>query len=290
VGYARHIVVLAAAAISLCGCAEQARISLFDDVIIDAGFPPALPNEPDGSEFRDAALIEDAGLIEGGEQLAVTSSALVLRYDFEGDGAVVEDRVGEAHAMVRGGAELDQRGGLVLDGVDDYVDMPNGVLSSRRSVTIIAWLRWAGGPCWQRIFDFGSTDAGEGRVGRATTSLFLTPSSCPGLVVTSMTERDSDQQPVAASSGMPTDRTVQVALVLDGDAAQSTIYIDGRRAATAPNAHLMSDLNDVNNWLGRSQWVQDRYLSGRYDELRIYDGALTGAEIAELADRGADLP
>jgi hypothetical protein len=290
VGYARHIVVLAAAAISLGGCAEQARISLFDDALIDAGTPAALPDEPVDSASRDAGLIEDAGLVDNGEQLAVTSSELVLRYDFEGDGAVVEDRVGEAHAMIRGGARLDQRGGLVLDGVDDYVDMPNGVLSSRRSVTIIAWLHWAGGTCWQRIFDFGSTDAGEGEVGRATTSLFLTPSSCPSFVVTSMTERDSDQQPVAASYGMPTDRTVQVALVLDGDAAQSTLYIQGQRAASAPNAHLMSDLHDVNNWLGRSQWVQDRYLAGRYDELRIYDGALTDTEVAELADRGADRP
>jgi hypothetical protein len=83
---------------------------------------------------------------------------------------------------------------------------------------------------------------------------------------------------------------VQVALVLDGDAAENALYIDGRLAATAPNAHSMSDLQDVNNWLGRSQWVQDRFLRGRYDELRIYDGALTDAEIAELADRGADLP
>jgi hypothetical protein len=289
VGYARHIVVLAAAAISLCGCAEQARISLFDDALIDAGLPPALPNVPDSSASADAGLIEDGDLTEDGE-LALTSSALVLRYDFEGEGEVVEDRVGDAHAMVRGGAELDQVGGLVLDGVDDYVDMPNGVLSSRRSVTIIAWLHWAGGTCWQRIFDFGSTDAGEGQVGRATTSLFLTPSSCPSFVVTSMTERDSDQQPVAASYGMPTDRTVQVALVLDGDAAQSTLYIEGQRAASAPNAHLMSDLHDVNNWLGRSQWVQDRYLGGRYDELRIYDGALTATEIAELATRGANRP
>jgi uncharacterized protein YyaL (SSP411 family) len=159
---------------------------------------------------------------------------------------VVEDRVGKAHALIRGGAELDREGGLVLDGVDDYVDMPNGVLSSRRSVTIIAWLHWAGGTCWQRIFDFGSTDAGEGQVGRATTSLFLTPASCPGFVITSMTERESDQQEVAAAHGMPTDRTVQVALVLDGDAAENTLYIDGRLAATYKDgrAHLNAYLDD----------------------------------------------
>jgi len=220
----------------------------------------------------------------------VTSSSLALRYDFEGLGAVVEDRVGEADALVRGGAALDATGGLSLDGVDDYVDMPNGVLSSRRSATIMAWLRWDGGPCWQRIFDFGSTDTGEDQSGRATTSLFLTPASCPGQVLTSMTERDEDQQAVSASQGLPTDRTIQVALVLDGESAQSSLFVDGVREATAPNGHLMADLNDVNNWLGRSQWVQDNYLTARYEELRIYDGALSDVEIAELAERGADRP
>lgn len=228
--------------------------------------------------------------VDDGEPLAVTSSALVLRYDFEGQGIVVADRAGEANAMIRGGAALDTHGGLSLDGVDDYVDMPNGVLSSRRSVTIIAWLRWSGGPCWQRIFDFGSTDTGEGQVGHATTSLFLTPASCPNQVLTSMTERDADQQAVTASRALPTDRTIQVALVQDGDTAESSIFLEGVREATAPNVHVMSDLHDVNNWLGRSQWIQDGYLAGRYEELRIYDGALTDAEIAMLADRGADHP
>lgn len=275
---------LAGVTLGLLGCAEQARISLFDDVVIeDAGF--ALPNEPPPDDVEDAS----AAPIDGGDQL-VTSSALALRYDFEGLGTVVEDRVGDADAVVRGGAALEAVGGLSLDGVDDYVDMPNGVLSSRRSATIMVWLRWSGGPCWQRIFDFGSTDTGEDQVGRATTSLFLTPASCPNQVLTSMTERDADQQAVAAGRSLPIDRTIQVALVLDGDNAQSSLYIDGVREATAPNAHLMADLHDVNNWLGRSQWVQDNYLSAQYDELRIYDGALADIEIAVLAERGADRP
>jgi hypothetical protein len=299
--------VLAGISWGLLGCAEQARISLFDDVIIeDAGFAPPdeLPAEPedaavapeDSGPSAPNVPIEQDPVRPGPDGSStstgelVTSSTLALRYDFEGSGTVVEDRVGEADAVIRGGAALDTAGGLSLDGYDDYVDMPNGVLSSRRSVTIMAWLRWDGGPCWQRVFDFGSTDAGEGQVGRATTSLFLTPAACPNGVALSMTEREADQQAVAASQSMPTGRTIQVVLVLDGDNGQSALFIDGVREATAPNAHLMADLNDVNNWLGRSQWVQDNYLSARYDELRIYDGALRDQEIAALAERGPDRP
>lgn len=322
-GLARRIVALAGVALCSMGCAEHARISLFDDqAIVDAGFlppsiiedgsvseppplTPELPENPpsDGSDEEDPdstpvgepvkpAAEVDAGLVAEVpvEQEAVAASALMLRYDFEGQGEMVEDRVGTAHAVIRGGAELDAEGGLELDGYDDYVDMPNGVLSSQRSVTIVAWLRWAGGPCWQRIFDFGSTDEGEGFVGRARTSLFLTPASCPYGYLLSMTERNADQRAVSAGRSMPTDRTAQVALVLDAERGISSIYIDGEHEASTRNWHLMNDLEDVNNWLGRSQWIQDRYLTGRYEELRIYNRALSDEELAEITERGPDLP
>lgn len=309
------------------GCAEQARISLFDDLVaVDGGFEAYQPVESSDEDTHGAPspivgrdgglwqLADDpsdgdgsaggapvgssdapvgAGEVGGGELddgLASTRSALVLRYDFEGEGTTVKDRIGTADAVILGGAELDAQGGLLLDGLDDYVDMPNGVLSQRHSVTIMAWLRWSGGPCWQRVFDFGSTDTGEDQVGHATTSLFLTPSSCPSQVLMSMTERNGDQKSVSGRRELPTDRTIQVALVLDGDTAESSIYVDGEREASATDPHLMSDLHDVNNWLGRSQWIQDGYLRGRYDELRIYDGVLGDDEISELAARGPDRP
>jgi hypothetical protein len=324
VGKARRIVAFAGVAICLMGCAEQARISLFDEQVVDEPDfappsidqdaavlppdeePPLTPEVPEipPDEEPDAEPVGepikepepgpvDAGVITGElplDEVAVAGSALMLRYDFEGQGEMVEDRVGTAHALIRGGAALDSQGGLELDGEDDYVDMPNGVLSSQTSVTIIAWLRWRGGPCWQRIFDFGSTAEGEGFVGRARTSLFLTPASCPYGYLLSMTERYDEQRSVTAGRSMPTDRTTQVALVLDGESATSSIYIDGELEATGRNWHLMNDLDDVNNWLGRSQWIQDRYLTGRYDELRIYNRVLTDEELAEISERGADKP
>jgi hypothetical protein len=216
------------------------------------------------------------------------ASALLLRYDFAGEGDTVIDRVGESHARVLGGATLDGQGGLQLDGVDDYVDMPNGLLSGQDNVTIVAWLTWSGGACWQRVFDFGSTDAGEGEVGHATTSLFLTPAACPNGVLTFMTERDVEKRTLFGPAPLPNDRQVQVALVYDGEQSEVAIYLDGELQAVDRTDHTMGDLQDVNNWLGRSQWIQDRYLQGRYDELRIYGSALSSDEIAQLHERGPD--
>ncbi|MGD8862169.1 MAG: LamG domain-containing protein [Myxococcales bacterium] len=216
--------------------------------------------------------------------------SLLLRYDFEGEGEVVMDRVGEAHGRALGGTALDGLGGLPLDGIDDYVDMPNGLLSDREQVTIMAWLSWSGGVCWQRVFDFGSTDAGEDLSGNATSSLFLTPASCPEGVLAFMTERQSVQRVLTAPEPLPLERTVQVALAFDGAAGEVALYVDGALQALDTIDHTLDEVQDVNNWLGRSQWVQDHYLQGRYEELRIYDRALAADEVATLYERGPDAP
>ena len=45
----------------------------------------------------------------------------------------------------------------------------------------------------------------------------------------------------------------------------------------------------TNNWLGRSQWVQDtHFMQGTYDEFRIYDVALSDADLAALEAAGPD--
>ena len=41
----------------------------------------------------------------------------------------------------------------------------------------------------------------------------------------------------------------------------------------------LENLNDVNNWLGRSNWTFDQNLEGSYNEFRIYDQALTSSQV-----------
>jgi len=55
-------------------------------------------------------------------------------------------------------------------------------------------------------------------------------------------------------------------------------------------AFRLRDIDDRNNWLGRSQWVQDLLMTARYDEFRIYDRALSESEVAALYARGPDQP
>jgi hypothetical protein len=41
----------------------------------------------------------------------------------------------------------------------------------------------------------------------------------------------------------------------------------------------LNTIPDVNNWLGRSQWG-DAMFAGRYNEFRIWEGALSDADVA----------
>jgi hypothetical protein len=235
----------------------------------------------------------DTADVAGERDAAVPGSGLVLRYDFSGEGTRVRDRMGTADAALLGGAVLDGQSGVELDGSDDYVDLPNGIVSRLESATFMSWLEWHGGVCWQRILDFGKSDAGEGNVGNARSALFMTPSNCVDGMFMASAEFDTGTvvyHDVVAEVRVPTNRSVQTALVIDAGRAQMTLYLDGEQVAHAPTNFVLADVEDVNNWLGRSQWVQDVNLAARYDEFRIYDRALAADEIALLYSRGPDRP
>jgi hypothetical protein len=263
-----------ALALCIAGCDADAHIRLFAprvDAAADAMTPEADAAEP----ARDGAPPE------------TTVSDLVLRYDFAGTGTLVRDLVGDADAQLIGGASLSSdRDFITLDGVDDYVDLPNGVISGLHNATLIAWVAWDGGPCWQRIFDFGISDAGEDAVGNVVTSLFMTPQACGLATFTAMAELGRVQYPVSADDALPSGVAVQVALVVDTDRQTFTLYRDNMRVAQASTPFQLGELTDNNNWLGRSQWVQDRFFAGIYGEFRIYARALGDAEIATLYSLG----
>jgi hypothetical protein len=77
-----------------------------------------------------------------------------------------------------------------------------------------------------------------------------------------------------------------IAVVVDATKQQLRLYAAGEPLGTGV-APSLARLSDENDWLGRSQWVQDIYfLRGTYDEFRIYDVALSDAELAALEAAG----
>jgi hypothetical protein len=281
---------LALCAAHACACSDEAHIRLLA--------PNATPSAGAASPPSDASTIDaspadaaraDAAPVDAG----APSAALVLRYDFVGTGARVLDRAGNADAELIGDARLDGRGGVTLDGQGAYVNMPNGLVSRLQSATFVVWLEWLlPGLCWQRVFDFGINDAGEDQVGREATSLFMTPESCGrvAFMVSAEFSASGTMRNLFDDAPLPAHTPIQVALTIDAERDAMTMYLDGTPVAQGAASFRLQDIDDRNNWLGRSQWVQDRFMNARYDEFRIYDRALSDAEIAMLYVRGPDEP
>lgn len=75
------------------------------------------------------------------------------------------------------------------------------------------------------------------------------------------------------------------AVVWDDAANVQRLYVDGVLIGTSTLAIDLVDVEDVNNWLGRSQW-NDPLFDGYHNEFRIYDRTITSADIAESYEAG----
>ncbi len=67
------------------------------------------------------------------------------------------------------------------------------------------------------------------------------------------------------------------------------VYTNETLVATGVAPKRLAQLtNDVNNWLGKSQFPADPNIPGKYNEFRIYQGAMTPAQVAASYAAGPD--
>lgn len=239
------------------------------------------------------AIVADAGCSDPSLCTGL-KTALVHRYSFKGTGTFVEDSIGGAHGTVVN-TQLAGDGTLVLEGSasDQYVDLPNGIIGSLANATFETWVNWGGCGGWERIFDFGDAGQGENVRGYASTTLYLTPISVNGGDVMfggfKRADQDSSQE-TRAASGQPlvAGAIVQVALVVDDANNAMSLYRDGALEGSVMFNDSLSMLNDVNNWLGRSQYAADPSFGGTLYEFRIYNVALSASSIQASFAGGPD--
>jgi hypothetical protein len=81
-----------------------------------------------------------------------------------------------------------------------------------------------------------------------------------------------------------------VAVTINANTRTITLYLDGEVAGQNTQATLSpKDLGvTTNNWLGRSQYADDAYYMGSIDDFRIYNYAMSQAQIGKII-RGSEL-
>jgi len=191
-------------------------------------------------------------------------------------------------------------GKISLSGVDQYVDLPNGLVSSLQSATFEIWVNWRGNSAsssaeWQGLFDFGSSGAEGTQSNAAHSRIYVTAkSSLSGRLRAGYTLTDYnheiaiDATRVLPASADPAKGT-QVVLVVNGETHSLAIYIDGTPEGTVSSSTVSLDaITDINNWLGRSQFGGDAEFGGTLHEFRIYDQALSATAITRSFHLGPD--
>jgi hypothetical protein len=209
------------------------------------------------------------------------SNGLSLWYRMEGN---VKDSSGKGldgtavgnPAYVDGPAGYGQA--LSFEGIDDEVDLPIGTLiSTSNSMTVGTWVNFNNtGGSWQRLWDFGT--------GSTAGYMFLCPrQGTTGSMRFAITAAGGTGESIINAPSMVPSGWHYVAVVIDGATKQVQIWQDGDVVASGPTATLPSALGKTTqNWLGRSQYTADAYLTGSLDELRIYNRALSAGEIRYL--------
>ena len=237
----------------------------------------------------------------------------IHRYSFNNEagsagGATITDSVGGADGVVMGDPDDSSFNGtqlsLVGGGSDvaPYVDLPNGLISGLTDMTVESWVTIEGIQNWSRIWDFGSSDPGgeDGEVedvgdtnGGGTAGLdyiFLSASRAENSIQHRVELRNEDPAGGGATTiDFDDDRDLPkealYTVVYDSDGADLTggpmveVYLDGMLVASGSTDIELGDINDVNNWLGRSNWTNDANFEGSYDEFRIYNYALNQDEV-----------
>jgi hypothetical protein len=159
-----------------------------------------------------------------------------------------------------------------LNGTNGYVALPTGVVSSADSITVAAWVNLDTVSNWSRIFDFGSG---------TSKYMFLSPQNGANGNIRFEIKNGSAVRTIEGTSALATGGWHHVAVTLDGTTGM--LYVDGQLAGSSAVNIRPSQLGaTTQNWIGRSQFSADPYLDGRVDEFRIYNRALSAAEVSEV--------
>ena len=266
-------------------------------------------------------------------------ATLVNRWSFNipsgsvASGTVFLDAISGSTAIVRGQGATANGTAIVLPGstignqapsaISAYIDLPNGLVSSKTHLTLEIWATPLSYKIFGRLFDFGRVDLpGDGLgaageiTGLATTAPGVTESS-DSITLSLCTSNGSisrqrmegginDIADVADPAGLfrrvdtslsttAGTRYHYVIVYEAGIGAFASVggrlswYRDGVLAGTTDIGFRLNQIEDVNNWLGRSLWSKNEMANVSYDEVRVYNHALTPAEITASRTAGPEV-
>ncbi|KOV61383.1 hydrolase [Streptomyces sp. NRRL WC-3618] len=255
----------------------------------------------DASQYAQAGTFTVTGDLAGDSAIAVSAEItvsaegpdvpadLLLHYDFdETGGSIVRDSSGHGYhgtyvrtpafgTGVHGGS-FKMSGGNSSSS-SPYVKIPGGVLKDATGVTVSTYVKWKGGDNFQWLFGLGPD---------SNRYLFATPSNGAGKLFSAITKATwSGEKQMIGGSPLTAGEWQHVTVTLDGATETAILYVNGAETARVSGVTIKpSDLydasKDYSGYIGKSLYSPDPYFGGEVDDFRIYNRALTPAEVLRL--------
>ncbi len=222
---------------------------------------------------------------------AGADASLMLWYRFtEGTGTKVTDASGNGRDGTLNGnyswiAAQNGSGAVALDGSSAYVKMPNGILSGLTETTVSTRVfvdPFNVNPSW--VFNFGTTTDSKSDANAHYLGFLLEANAYRVMLAKA---HWSDEQNTKVSSAFSTGVWKYVTFTQKG--TTGTLYVDGVKVAANTNvAYAPKDIEStVANFIGRAPYLEDKYFKGKIADFRLYNRALSAAEVADISNSGA---
>lgn len=236
--------------------------------------------QPTSHMKKSVATTQLAAVVAGllAASTAAQAQTLIHQWTFnEANGTTAADSVGSVNATLMGGATFSGAGGVALNGTSGtYISLGSGLLNGLSSVTFEGWVSDTGvnnthlfsfdDSPWGTYLRFCLGDTGNGHGGSA----FIEPIvGWSGAVLN--------------GTSLPDNTLNHIAVIYDPVAGYEAIYVNGTlNASYSGSLNALSNYATVGGSLGRSPWADygDPFLNGMIDQFSVYDGTLSGSQIA----------
>lgn len=221
-------------------------------------------------------------------------------------GTQLTDSVGTTHGFIRGTGATANGSGVRLTGGPSataaYIDLPNASMSGSAELfpglseaSYEVWVTVHSSQTWSRILDFGNnaSDDVTGPGGNFNGADYLCVSANVGTANDILFERGGQHLTGGGNQFVTGATTIgtRMHLVATYDKASSAwkLYKNGTQIASVATLLGPGTIDDLNVWLGRSNWSADANADATYDEFRSYDYALSSQQILGNYQAGPDV-
>ncbi|WP_177189452.1 cellulose binding domain-containing protein [Chitinophaga sp. YR573] len=154
-----------------------------------------------------------------------------------------------------------------------YASLPTGLVSTLNDFTITAWVSMDALSNWMRVFDLGTG---------TSKYLFLTVqggTASGKSIIRYAIKNGGAEQTVSYNYTLPLNTWTHFAVTQSGNTC--SLYINGVLVASNTSVTIKpATLGSTNqNYIGKSQYTADPMFKGAIDEFKIYNRALSAAEI-----------